>query len=164
MAEIIKMKIIARIQNDFPTKFGVPRQSGLAEHVLSKVVFEPEYRNPDALRGIEQYSHLWLIWQFSENKQHTNWSATAEPTASWRKYKGWSICHPFALSAKCNGIVFCETGKGQQDSKLGSVLWISGADLVDGTPDFLISNHTCLMWTVIRKPPEALPKKKRSIV
>ena len=58
MAEIIKMKIIARIQNDFPTKFGVPRQSGLAEHVLSKVVFEPEYRNPDALRGIEQYSHL----------------------------------------------------------------------------------------------------------
>ena len=60
------MEIIARIKSDFPTKFGIPRQSGLVEQLRSTIIFEPEFRNPDALRGIEEYSHLWLIWQFSE--------------------------------------------------------------------------------------------------
>ena len=141
MAEIIKMKIIARIQNDFPTKFGVPRQSGLAEHVLSKVVFEPEYRNPDALRGIEQYSHLWLIWQFSENKQHTNWSATVRP----RRLGGNTRVGVFATRSpfrpNAMGLSSVKLEKVEQDSKLGSVLWISGADLVDGTPIFDIKPY-----------------------
>ena len=72
------MNIIARIQNDFATKFGIPRQSGLAPSVLSRIVFEPEYRNADALRGLEDFSHLWLIWEFSEAKRES-WSPTVRP-------------------------------------------------------------------------------------
>ena len=63
---MIPMEIIARIRSDFPTKFGIPRQSGLVEELRARVVFEPEYRNPDALRGLEDFSHIWLIWQFSQ--------------------------------------------------------------------------------------------------
>lgn len=141
MAETIEIKIIARIQNDFPTKFGVPRQSGLAEHVLSKVVFEPEYRNPDALRGIEQYSHLWLIWQFSENKQHTNWPATVRPPrlGGNTRVGVFATRSPFRPNAM--GLSSVKLEKVEQDSKLGSVLWISGADLVDGTPIFDIKPY-----------------------
>ncbi len=63
MAEMFEVKIIARIHSDFPSKFGIPRQSGLVENLQSLIVFEPEYRNPQALRGLEDFSHLWLIWQ-----------------------------------------------------------------------------------------------------
>ena len=75
------MKIIARIYTDFKEKFGIPRQSGIAEECLGRIVFEPEYRNPDALRGIEGYSHLWLIWEFSEaaRAMGKNWSPTVRP-------------------------------------------------------------------------------------
>ena len=72
------MKVIARIHSDFPEKFGIPRQSGLVPALRAKIVFEPEYRNPDALRGIEEYSHLWLIWQFSEAVRES-WSPTVRP-------------------------------------------------------------------------------------
>ena len=72
------MKIIARIYNDFPEKFGVPRQSGLVPELMARIVFEPEYRNPDALKGLEGYSHIWLIWQFSEAVRDT-WSPTVRP-------------------------------------------------------------------------------------
>ena len=72
------MKIIARIRSDFPEKFGIPRQSGLIEELKARIVFEPEYRNPDALRGLEGYSHLWLIWQFSEAIRES-WSPTVRP-------------------------------------------------------------------------------------
>ncbi|MBR6683988.1 MAG: tRNA (N6-threonylcarbamoyladenosine(37)-N6)-methyltransferase TrmO, partial [Firmicutes bacterium] len=72
------MKVIAHIHSDFPTKFGIPRQSGLVESLKAKIVFEPEYRNSDALRGMDEYSHLWLIWEFSEAKRDT-WSPTVRP-------------------------------------------------------------------------------------
>ena len=72
------MKIIARIYTEFDEKFGIPRQSGLVKETVGKIVFEPEYRNPDALRGIEGYSHLWLIWQFSEAVRE-EWSPTVRP-------------------------------------------------------------------------------------
>ena len=78
MAEQHTLRVIARIHNDFPTKFGIPRQSGLVEELRSAVVFEPEYRNPDALRGLEGFSHLWLIWQFSQAVRE-NWSPTVRP-------------------------------------------------------------------------------------
>ena len=78
MQTVSPMKIIARIHSDFPTKFGIPRQAGLVEALRATVVFEPEYRNPDALRGIDGYSHLWLIWQFSEAIR-PNWSPTVRP-------------------------------------------------------------------------------------
>ena len=67
------LKVIARIRSPFPEKFGIPRQSGLVENLQGKIVFEPAYRNPDALRGMEEFSHLWLIWEFSENKRE-GWS------------------------------------------------------------------------------------------
>ena len=72
------IKVIARIRSDFKTKFGVPRQSGLVEALRARIVFEPEYRNADALRGIEGFSHLWLIWQFSEAVRE-DWSPTVRP-------------------------------------------------------------------------------------
>ena len=72
------MQPIAHIQNDFDTKFGIPRQSGLVESSISTIVFEPEYRNPDALRGLEEFSHIWLIWEFSEAVRDT-WSPTVRP-------------------------------------------------------------------------------------
>ena len=73
-----EMKIIAHIKTDFPTKFGIPRQSSLANELTGEIIFEPEYRQPEAFRGIEEYSHLWLLWEFSEAKRE-NWSATVKP-------------------------------------------------------------------------------------
>ena len=78
MADTLEMKVIAHIRTDFPTKFGIPRQSGVVEEAMGAVIFEPEYRNPDALRGLEDFSHLWLIWQFSAAVRDT-WSPTVRP-------------------------------------------------------------------------------------
>ena len=78
MPETFAVNVIARLRCDFTDKFGVPRQAGLAEHVCSRVVFEPEYRNPDALRGIEGFSHLWLLWRFDRVRQK-DWSPTVRP-------------------------------------------------------------------------------------
>ena len=78
MAEEIAMKVIARIHTDFPEKFGIPRQSGLIEELKSMIVFEPEFRDANALRGLEEYSHLWLIWEFSEAVRDT-WSPMVRP-------------------------------------------------------------------------------------
>lgn len=78
MAEEIAVKVIARIHTDFPEKFGIPRQSGLIEELKSTIVFEPEFRDANALRGIEEYSHLWLIWEFSEAVRDT-WSPMVRP-------------------------------------------------------------------------------------
>ena len=72
------MKIIARVRSDFPTKFGIPRQSGLVPELKARIVFEPEYRNPDAVRGLDQFSYIWLLWQFSEALRDT-WSPTVRP-------------------------------------------------------------------------------------
>ena len=72
------IKAIARIRSDFPTKFGIPRQAGIVEELEARIVFEPEYRNPDALRGLEGFSHIWLIWQFSEAVRE-DWSPTVRP-------------------------------------------------------------------------------------
>ena len=83
------MKVIARIHSDFPEKFGIPRQSGLVPALRAKIVFEPEYRNPDALRGIEGFSHLWLIWQFS----------VAPAESRWQDARG-RVCHALAVPAE----------------------------------------------------------------
>ena len=76
--ENVNIQVIARMHSDFATKFGIPRQSGLVEELRSTIVFEPEFRNPDALRGIEDFSHLWIIWQFSEAVR-TGWNPTVRP-------------------------------------------------------------------------------------
>ena len=94
-----EMKIIARIRTELPEKFGVPRQSGLVPQLRGRVVFEPGYRNPDAVRGLEDFSHIWLIWQFSQAVRE-DWSPTVRPLCSWT---GWSWTRSWARCSMCGG-------------------------------------------------------------
>ncbi|MEG1879071.1 MAG: tRNA (N6-threonylcarbamoyladenosine(37)-N6)-methyltransferase TrmO [Pseudoflavonifractor sp.] len=128
------MKIIAKIHSDFPTKFGIPRQSGLVEALRATVVFEPEYRNPDALRGLEGFSHLWLIWHFSEAARE-DWSPTVRPprlggNARMGVFATRSPFRPNPLGLSCVKL------EGIRQTEQGAVLEVSGADLMDGTPIF----------------------------
>ena len=130
---MIPMHIVARIRSDFPTKFGIPRQSGLVEELKATVVFEPEYRNPDALRGLEEFSHLWLIWQFSEAVRDA-WSPTVRPprlggNTRMGVFATRSPFRPNPIGLSCVKLVGIE-----KDPELGHVLVVSGADLMDGTP------------------------------
>lgn len=132
------MKIIAHIRTDFPTKFGIPRQSGLADFE-AMIVFEPEYRIEEALRGIEGYSHLWLLWKFSEAERDT-WSPTVRPPrlGGNKRVGVFATRSPFRpnpiglSSVKLLGVE--KTGE-------GSVLRVSGADLMDGTPIYDIKPY-----------------------
>ena len=127
------MRIIARVRSDFPSKFGIPRQSGLVESLESLVVFEPEYRDANALRGIEQFSHLWLIWQFSENAG-AGWSPTVRPP----KLGGNARLGVFATRSPFRpnpiGLSSVRLLGVERDSVCGLVLRVAGADLMDGTP------------------------------
>lgn len=125
------MKTIVRIQTDFPTKFGIPRQSGLTE-LEAVIVFEPEYRRPEALRGIEAFSHLWLIWEFSEAKRD-GWSPTVRPP----RLGGNTRVGVFATRSpfRPNPIGLSSVRLlGIEKTSEGDVLRVSGADLMDGTP------------------------------
>ena len=133
MEEGRTLKIIAHIRTDFPTKFGVPRQSGLVEELVGEIIFEPEFRQPEAFMGLEEYSHLWLLWDFSEVKKE-NWSATVCPPRLGGKEKRGVFAtrspfrpNPIGLSCvKLLGIVT----EGEDAPKL----IVAGADLMDGTP------------------------------
>jgi len=133
MPEEIRMKIIARIHTDFPTKFGIPRQSGLVEDLKSYIVFEPEYRDENALRGIEQFSHLWLIWQFSEAVRD-DWSPTVRPPrlGGNRRIGVFATRSPFRPNAI--GLSSVKLEGVRRDPVLGPILDLSCADLMDGTP------------------------------
>ena len=127
------MKVVARIESDFKTKFGVPRQSGLVPELTARVVFEPEYRNPDALRGIEGFDHLWLIWQFSESVLD-EWRPTVRPprlggNTRMGVFATRSPFRPNPLGLSC---VVLE--RVEWDAPDGPALVVSGADLMDGTP------------------------------
>lgn len=134
------MKIIARIQNDFPEKFGVPRQSGLVQSLQAKIVFEPEYRNAEAVRGLDGYSHIWLIWQFSEAVRDT-WSPTVRPPRlGGEKRQGvFATRSPFRPNPI--GLSSVKLEAVEMDEKLGPVLVISGADLMNGTPIYDIKPY-----------------------
>ena len=124
---------IAHIRTDLPTKFGLPRQSGLVEQLAGRVVFEPKYRDPVAFRGLEGFSHLWLIWGFSENGRE-EWAATVKPprlggNRRMGVFATRSPYRPNALGLSCVALAGIE-----QDAKLGPVLHVTGADLMDGTP------------------------------
>lgn len=130
---MIPMHIVARIRSDFPTKFGIPRQSGLVEELKATVVFEPEYRNPDALRGLEEFSHLWLIWQFDQAVRDP-WSPTVRPprlggNTRMGVFATRSPFRPNPIGLSCVRLEGIE-----KDPNLGHVLVVSGADLMDGTP------------------------------
>lgn len=132
------MKVIAKIKTDFPEKFGIPRQSGLADS-LATVIFEPEYRNDEALRGIEGFSHLWLIWEFSEAKRD-GWSPTVRPPRlGGNKRMGvFATRSPF----RPNPIGLSSVKLvGLEKTKQGTVLIVSGADLLDGTPIYDIKPY-----------------------
>ena len=131
MAEELSFNIIARIHSDFPTKFGIPRQSALVPELKSRIVFEPEYRDENALRGIEQFTHLWLIWNFSESK---GWSPTVRPPrlGGNTRLGVFATRSPFRPNPIGLSVVRLEGV--ERDPKLGPVLVVSGADLLDGTP------------------------------
>lgn len=133
MSQTVPMTVIARIRTDFTTKFGVPRQSGLVPEVKATIVFEPEYRNPDALRGLEGFSHLWLVWHFSEVKQH-DWSPTVRPprlggNARMGVFATRSPYRPNPIGLSSVRLELIEW-----DTPEGAVIHVSGADLMDGTP------------------------------
>ena len=135
-----EMKIIARIRTELPEKFGVPRQSGLVPQLRGRVIFEPEYRNPDAVRGLEDFSHLWLIWQFS-GAVRQDWSPTVRPPrlGGNRRMGVFATRSPFRPNAL--GLSSVRLDRVELDPALGPVLHVSGADLMDGTPIFDIKPY-----------------------
>ena len=135
------MKIIAKIRTDFPTKFGIPRQSGLIDELKGTVIFEPEFRNPEALRGLEEFSHIWLLWEFSEAGNGGNWSSTVRPPKlGGNTRKGvFSTRSPFRPNSI--GLSSVRLDSIENTEKYGTVLHVSGADLMDGTPIFDIKPY-----------------------
>ncbi len=134
------MKAIAHICSDFPTKFGIPRQSGLASELTATVVFEPEFRNPDALRGLEGFSHLWLIWEFSAAKRE-HWSPTVRPprlggNTRLGVFATRSPYRPNPIALSC--VRLLDIRPTEHD---GTVLLVGGADLMDGTPIYDIKPY-----------------------
>lgn len=134
------MKTIARIHNDFKEKFGIPRQSGLSGELLSRIVFEPEYRNPEALRGIDGFSHLWLVWEFSESKRD-DWSPTVRPPrlGGNKRVGVFATRSPFRPNPI--GLSSVKLEAIEQTASEGTVLVVSGADLLDGTPIYDIKPY-----------------------
>ena len=140
MAETAQVHIIARIRSDFPTKFGIPRQSGLVEELEARVVFEPEYRNPDALRGLEGISHLWLIWEFSQARRES-WSPTVRPPRLGGNqrlgvFATRSPFRPNPIGLSCVRLTGIDLHTPE-----GPVLRVAGADLMDGTPIYDIKPY-----------------------
>ena len=138
--ETVNMQIIARMKSDFATKFGIPRQSGLVDALRSTVVFEPEFRNADALRGIEDFSHLWIIWQFSEAIRE-DWSPTVRPPrlGGNTRLGVFATRSPFRPNAI--GLSSVKLLGVEHTEKHGTVLHVAGADLMDGTPIFDIKPY-----------------------
>ncbi len=138
----MELKVIAHIQTDFKTKFGIPRQSGLVEGLKGRIVFEPEYRNAEALRGLEGFSHIWLLWDFSEaHREDDTWSPTVRPPrlGGNRRMGVWATRSPFrpnhiGLSSVRLTAILPSTSQ-------GPVLEVESADLMDGTPIYDIKPY-----------------------
>ena len=134
------MKRIAKIQSDFSSKFGIPRQSGLVLSLRATITFEPEYRNPDALRGLEEFSHIWVLWEFSESQQE-HWSPTVRPPrlGGNRRMGVFATRSPFRPNPICLSCV--KLDKIDWENADGPVLCVSGGDFMDGTPVFDIKPY-----------------------
>jgi tRNA-Thr(GGU) m(6)t(6)A37 methyltransferase TsaA len=137
----MEIKPIARIKTEFPEKFGVPRQSGLAKDLRGKIVFEPQYRNPDALRGLEGFSHIWLIWEFSANRTTREWQPTVRPP----RLGGNTHLGVFATRSPFRpnplGLSCVEIDSIDLHTEDGPVITVKGADLMDGTPIYDIKPY-----------------------
>ena len=137
----MELKIIARVENAYTSKFGVPRQSGLVEEVVSTIVFEPAYRVPEALRGLEEFSHLWLIWRFDQVRRGEDaWRPTVRPPRLGGNqrvgvFATRSPYRPNAIGLSCVRLLGMET------TGEGTVLHVSGADLMNGTPIYDIKPY-----------------------
>lgn len=132
---------IAYIRTSFPEKFGIPRQSGLASSLKARIVFEPKYRNPDALRGLEDFSHIWLIWEFSANRRQDGWQPMVRPprlggNTHMGVFATRSPFRPNPLGLSC-----VQIENVLMDDKDGPVIDVLGADLMDGTPIYDIKPY-----------------------
>ena len=136
----VAIQVIARMHSDFATKFGIPRQSGLVEELRSTIVFEPEFRNPDALRGIEDFSHLWIIWQFSEAVRQ-GWSPTVRPPRLGGNTRMGVFATRSPFRPNNLGLSSVKLLGVEHTEKYGTVLHVGGADLMDGTPIFDIKPY-----------------------
>lgn len=135
-----EMRIIARIHTPFDTKFGIPRQSGVAAEVKGEIVFEPEYREPEAVRGLEGFSHIWLIWCFSESVTD-KWSPTVRPPRLGGNVRMGVFATRSPFRPNPIGLSSVELEKIDLTSDRGPVLHVRGADLMDGTPIFDIKPY-----------------------
>lgn len=134
------MITIAHIHTPFPEKFGIPRQSGLAAAATGMIVMEPEFRNPDVFRGIEEFSHLWLLWEFSEAKQESFHATVAPPRLGGKERRGvFATRSPFRPNSI--GLSCVKLEEFRVDERLGPVLDVSGMDLLDGTPIYDIKPY-----------------------
>lgn len=134
------MKIIGHIHTDFPSKFGIPRQSGLVPELKGWITFEPEYRNPEAFRGLEEFSHIWLLWKFSES-QKEHWSATVKPPRLGGKKRMGVFATRSPYRPNDIGLSSVRLEKITCTSEIGPVLHVAGADLMDGTPIYDIKPY-----------------------
>ncbi len=133
------MKTIAKIKSGFPSKFGIPRQSGLVKNLPAQIVFEPEFRNPDAIRGLEGFSHIWLIWKFSESGESNSLTVRPPRLGGNTRLGVFATRSPFRpnpIGLSCVKIESIE-----QTEKYGMVINILGADLMDGTPIYDIKPY-----------------------
>ena len=136
----VTIQPIARMRSDFASKFGIPRQSGLVEELRSTIVFEPEFRNPDALRGIEEFSHLWIIWQFSEAVRQ-GWSPTVRPPRLGGNTRMGVFATRSPFRPNNLGLSSVRLLGVEHTAEFGTVLHVGGADLMDGTPIFDIKPY-----------------------
>ena len=138
--ETAQVKVIAHIRSDFSTKFGIPRQSGLVQELQGKIVFEPEFRSPEAVRGLDAFSHIWLLWQFSKAHK-ARWSPTVRPPrlGGDKRVGVFATRSPFRPNDI--GLSSVRLQRVEIDSHDGPVLYVSGADLVDGTPIYDIKPY-----------------------
>ena len=133
MGNDINMKVIARIRTDFATKFGIPRQSGVVEELVGKIVFEPEYRNADALRGLEGFDYLWLIWQFSKAVRD-KWSPTVRPPILGGNTRMGVFATRSPFRPNAIGLSSVKLDRMELKTEEGPVIYVKGADLMDNTP------------------------------
>lgn len=137
MSELLK---IAHIESPFRSKFGIPRQAGIADKVKARIVFEPEFRSPDAVRGLEDFSHIWLIWQFSEALGRS-WTPTVRPPRLGGNTRMGVFATRSPFRPNSIGLSAVKLEAVELDPVLGPVLTVSGADLLDGTPIFDIKPY-----------------------
>ena len=127
------IRVIARIRTDFPTKFGIPHQSSRNDALKAQIIFEPEYRNPEAVRGLEEFTHLWIVWEFSEAVRDT-WSPTVRPPKLGGNVRKGVFATRSPFRPNPIGLSSVKIERVEMDPELGPVIHVAGADMMDGTP------------------------------